>query len=140
MWFVFLIRRLAGLLTYTLNASFSAVDFTGPAWGTWTLETDTCEGTWEGTWSGHRSFVAGQSNPMDAFLPPPGFGGVWISTLELRGRGDGECLDGLGMKGVDIATTLTPMPVAYEMILTCDVVGCLPEGVSSARVLGPWRP
>ncbi len=131
---------LAGLMTYVSNGSLGAFDFAGPVWGTWTLETEACDGSWEGTWSGYRSFVPGQSNPMDSFLPPPGFGGVWIGSLDLRGSGDGECLERLHVKGVEIITTLTPMPIPYEMILPCDLVGCLPEGVSSARVLGPWRP
>lgn len=132
--------RLAGLLTFTFNGSFNADDFTGPAWGTWMLAVDVCEGAWDGTWTGLRTFVPGQLNPLDAFIPPPGFGGVWISKLDLRGHGAGECLDRLGMKGVEIITTLTPMPVPFEMILPCDIVGCMPEGVTTAKILGPWHP
>ncbi len=129
--------RLAGMLIYTFNGSFDAGYFTGPAWGTWMLEVDACDGVWEGTWTGDRTFVPGQLNPVDAFFPP-GFGGVWISKIQLRGHAQGECVDRLRMKGVEIITTLTPMPVPYELFLPCDLVGCLPEGVSTAKVLGPF--
>lgn len=132
--------RLAGLLSFVVNGSLDASDFSGPVWGTFVLAVDACEGVWEGTWDGLRTFVPGQPNPIDTLIPPPGFGGVWIGKLDLRGTGAGECIDRLGMKAVEIVTTLTPMPVPYEMILPCHILGCLPEGVSSAKILGPWHP
>jgi len=130
--------RMSGLLSYVSNASFDA-HFTGPVWGTWMLEVEACDGFWEGTWSGDRTFVPGQWNPADAFFPP-GFGGVWISKFDLRGRAEGDCIDRLRMKGIEIITTLTPMPVPYEFLgPLCEPAGCLPEGVSTAKVFGPWR-
>ena len=132
--------RLAGLLSFTVNGSLNATDFSGPVWGTFMLAVDTCKGAWKGTWDGLRTFVPGQLNPFDALIPPPGFGGVWIGKLDMRGTGSGECIDRLRMKAIEIVTTLTPMPVPYEMILPCDVLGCLPEGVSTAKIFGPWHP
>lgn len=130
--------RMSGLLTYVSNASFDA-DFTGPVWGSWMLEVEACDGVWEGTWSGERTFVPGQWNPVDAFLPA-GFGGVWISKFELRGQAEGDCIDRLRMKGIEIITTLTPMPVPYEVLgPLCEPFGCLPEGVSTAKILGRWK-
>ena len=137
--------RVTGLLTYVSNASFDADYFTGPVWGSWMLEVEACDGVWEGTWSGHRTFVPGQWNPVDAFMPPGfGFEGVWISKFELRGHAEGDCVDRLRMKGIEIITTLTPMPVPYEVLNAilgplCEPVGCLPEGVSTSEILGPWR-
>jgi len=131
--------RMSGLLTYVSNASFDSDYFTGPVWGTWALEVDACDGVWEGTWRGNRTFVPGQLNPVDEFFPQ-GFGGVWISKFELRGHAEGDCIDRLRMKGIEIITTLTPMPVPYEMLgPLCGPAGCLPEGVSTAKVFGPRR-
>ena len=130
--------RMSGLLTYVSNASFDANYFTGPAWGSWRLEVEACDGVWEGTWNGNRTFVPGQLNPVDAFFPP-GFGGVWISKFELRGHAEGDCIDRLRMKGIEIITTLTPMPVPYEVLGLCEPAGCLSEGVSSAKILGRWQ-
>jgi hypothetical protein len=131
--------RMSGLLTYVSNASFDAGYFTGPVWGSWQLEVEACDGFWEGTWSGDRTFVPGQWNPVDAFFPP-GFGGVWISKVELRGQAEGACIDRLRMKGIEIIITLTPMPVPYEVLgPLCAAAGCLPEGVITSKILGPWQ-
>jgi len=135
--------RVSGLLTYVSNASFDADYFTGPVWGTWMLEVEACDGVWEGSWSGDRTFAPGQLNPVDAFLPQ-GFGGVWISKFDLRGHAEGGCVDRLGMKGIEIITTLTPMPVPYEVLNVlvgplCEPAGCLPEGVSTSKILGRRR-
>ena len=127
--------RMSGLLTYVSNASFETDYFTGPVWGSWRLEVEACDGVWEGKWSGERTFVPGQFNPVDAFFPP-GFGGVWISKFELRGHAEGDCNDRLRMKGIEIITTLTPMPVPYEVLGPLCAAGCLPEGVSTAKILG----
>ena len=130
--------RMSGLLTYVSNASFDTDYFTGPVWGSWRLEVDACDGVWEGKWSGHRTFVPGQFNPVDTFFPP-GFGGVWISKFELHGHAKGDCIDRLRMKGIEIITTLTPMPVPYEVLgPLCEPAGCLPEGVSMAKVFRRW--
>ena len=128
--------RMSGLLTYVSNASFDTDYFTGPVWGSWRLEVEACDGVWEGKWNGHRTFVPGQFNPVDTFFPP-GFGGVWISKFELRGHAEGDCIDRLRMKGIEIITTLTPMPVPYEVLGLC-AAGCLPEGVSTAKVFRRW--
>ena len=127
-------ERLTGLLTYDFNTNFDGV-YTGPAWGTWTLEVTACDGGWEGTWTGRRTFVPGP-NPLDDFLPPPGIGGVWISTLKSIGHGTG-CLDGLQLKSSELATTLTPIPIAYEMIPGLCDFGCPPEGIAEGRILEP---
>lgn len=130
--------RMSGLLTYVSNASFDGY-FAGPVWGSWLLEVEACAGVWEGTWTGDRTFSPGQLNPVDAFFPP-GFGGVWITSIDLHGSAEGACVDQLRMKGIEIITTLTPMPVPYEMLgPLCEPAGCLPEGVSTARVFGPRR-
>ena len=129
--------RMAGLMTYVFSGSLDSASFSGPAWGTWTLESEACNGTWEGTWSGQRRWVPGQANPLDPVVPRV-IGGVWISDLNVRGKASGDC-HGLRMKGVEIITTLTPLPMAYEMLLPCEEVGCLPEGVTSGRIFRLWR-
>lgn len=121
--------RLAGLLTYTFNADFGP-DFAGPVWGTWTLETDACDGIWEGRWNGHRAFVPGQTTP---FGP-----GVWIGNFRITAQGHGDCIDRLSLVADEVATTLTTFPVAYEMLLPCDAMVCLPEGAFSGWIKNPW--
>lgn len=125
-------ERLTGVLTYIFNTNFDGA-YSGPAWGTWTLEVAACDGVWEGTWTGRRTFVPGP-NPLDAFLPPPGIGGIWISELRSVGHGTG-CLDGLQVKSSERATTLTPVPIAYEMIPGLCDLGCPPEGMVEGRIL-----
>ncbi len=129
--------RMSGLLTYVSNASFDADYFTGPVWGSWQLEVDACDGVWKGTWSGERTFAPGQPNLVDTFFPP-GFGGVWISKFDLRGHAKGDCVNRLRMKGIEIITTLTPLPVPYEVLGPLCDAGCLPEGVSTSKVYGRW--
>jgi len=131
--------RLSGLLTYTFNTNFDGT-FSGPAWGAWTLEVASCEGTWEGTWQGHRAFVPGQPNPLDAFLPPPGIGGVWVSTFESIGHGRDGCVEGLKAKSTEMVITLTPVPLSYEDLGLCEgPPPCRPAGVLFGRMLEPGR-
>lgn len=130
-------ERLAGLMSYVFSANFDA-SFSGPAWGTWSLEVESCVGAWEGNWNGTRTFVPGY-NPLDASLPPPGLGGVWISDLRITGHGNG-CVEGLQLKASETVTTLTPLPIAYEMIPGLCDLGCPPEGALQGRVLEPgWH-
>lgn len=123
--------RLVGMLSFSVNGSFDALLFTGPVWGTWTLDVDGCDGSWEGTFHGDRSFVPDQPGPLGM--------GMWIGALKLRGIGSGECVDRLRMSGTEIITTLTPMPIAYEMIPGLCDFGCLPEGVITGRVYPRWK-
>jgi hypothetical protein len=121
--------RFTGNLTYTLNYNFDA-DFTGTAWGTWSLEVEACEGIWEGVWNSKRTL-----------LPDPGPAGmgVWIGKMKLVGHGSGDCVDGLKMNGTEIATTYTPIPLPYEWFLPCDNPTCTPEGVITGEILEPGR-
>ena len=118
--------RLVGLLSFSVNGSLDALYFSGPVWGSWTLDVDGCDGSWEGTFHGERSFVPDQPGPLGA--------GMWIGALKLRGTGSGECVDRLRMIGTELITTLTPMPIAYEMIPGLCEFGCLPEGVTTGRI------
>ena len=122
--------RFNGILTYTVNGNFDA-DFTGPVWGTWTLEVEACDGVWDGVWNGQRTLLPDQ----------PGLAGMgtWIGDLRLTGHGRGGCIDGLQMKGTEIITTYTPFPVAYEMFLPCDIMTCPPEGILTGKILEPGR-
>jgi hypothetical protein len=43
------------------------------------------------------------------------------------------------MTGTELITTLTPMPVAYEMIPGFCDLGCLPEGVITGKIYPAWR-
>jgi len=115
--------RFTGMLTYTLNYNFNP-DFTGTAWGTWSLEVAACEGgIWEGIWNSKRTLLPG---------------GVWIGKMQLVGHGSGDCVDGLKMKGTEIATTYTPIPLPYEYFLPCDTLpGCPPEGVITGEIMEP---
>ena len=123
--------RLAGLLSFSVNGSLDAMMFSGPVWGTWTLEVESCDGTWEGTFYGERSYVPNQPGPLG--------NGMWIGALKLRGTGSSGCVDRLRMTGTELITTLTPMPVAYEMIPGFCDFGCLPEGVTTGRIYPAWR-
>jgi len=123
--------RFDGILTYTVNGNLKA-DFTGPVWGTWTLEVEICEGIWDGVWSGQRTLLPDQ----------PGLAGMgtWIGNLRLTGHGHGACVDGLQMKGTEIIITYTPLPIAYEMFLACDAANpCSPEGILTGKILEPGR-
>ncbi len=122
--------RFTGMLTYTLNYNLEP-DFTGSAWGTWSLEVETCAGTWEGVWDSKRTL-----------LPDPGpVGmGVWIGKMKIVGHGSGGCVDGLKMKGTEIAATYSPIPLPYEMLLgLCDSKFCPAEGVITGEIKGPGR-
>lgn len=121
--------RLVGLLSFSVNGSLDALFFSGPVWGHWTLDVEGCDGSWEGTFHGERSFVMDQPGPLGD--------GMWIGALKLRGSGSGECVDRLRMSGTEIITTLTPMPLAYEMIPGLCDFGCLPEGVITGRIYPP---
>ena len=123
--------RLVGMLSFSVNGSLDAVMFSGPVWGTWTLEVESCDGSWEGTFYGERSYVPDQPGPLGA--------GMWIGALKLRGTGSGGCVDKLRMSGTELITTLTPMPVAYEMIPGFCDLGCLPEGVTTGKIYPSWR-
>ena len=118
--------RLVGMLSFSVNGSLDALTFSGPVWGTWTLEVESCDGSWEGTFYGERSYVPDQPGPLGA--------GMWIGALKLRGTGSGGCVDKLRMSGTELITTLTPMPFAYEMIPGFCDFGCLPEGVTTGRI------
>ncbi len=122
--------RVTGILTYTVNGNLD-VNFTGPVWGTWTLEVEACDGTWEGIWNGQRTLLPGQPGPAGM--------GTWIGTLHLVGHGHGECIDGLQFSATEIVTTFTPFPVAYEMVLPCGDIICPPEGVLTGKILEPGQ-
>ena len=55
--------------------------------------------------------------------------GIAVSTLH-------ESVDGLQMKGTEIATTFTPIPLPYEMI---GCTTCPPEGVLTGEILEPGQ-
>ena len=125
--------RFTGRLYYTLNYNFKP-DFTGTAWGTWSLEVATCEGVWEGVWNSKRTLLPDEPGPAGM--------GIWIGKMKLVGHGRGDCVDGLQMKGTEIATTYTPIPFPYEMFPPCDSLppsSCPPEGVITGEILEPGR-
>lgn len=122
--------RFTGILAYTLNYNFDA-DFTGTAWGSWSLEVAACEGVWEGVWNSKRILLPDQPGPAGM--------GIWIGTMRLVGHGSGACVDGLQMKGTEIATTFTPLPFPYEFIFPCGSIICLPEGVMTGEILEPGQ-
>jgi len=123
--------RLVGMLSFSVNGSLDAMMFSGPVWGTWTLEVASCDGSWEGTFYGERSYVPNQPGPVG--------NGMWIGALKLRGTGSSGCVDRLRMTGTELITTLTPLPVAYEMIPNFCDLGCLPEGVTTGKIYRSWR-
>lgn len=123
--------RMVGMLSFSVNGSLDSLLFSGPVWGTWTLDVEGCDGSWEGTFHGDRSFVPDQPGPLGM--------GMWIGALKLRGIGSGECVDRLRMSGTEIITTLTPMPIAYEMLGDLCAYGCLPEGVTTSKIYPRWK-
>ena len=88
--------RMTGWMTVVLNSNMDA-DFTGPAWGTFSIDIDDSEGIWEGTWQGLR--VAEE--------------GYWTATLNVQGKGFGGIVDGMKLMAEDQLFLVTPLPVAY---------------------------
>lgn len=93
---------LAGWMTVSVGANL-APDYTGPAWGTFSIQLD-AGGTLEGTWNGMRR-TAGES--------------VWIAELHITGHGAGGQVEGMQAKCVEVITELTPMPIFYKGVATC---------------------
>ena len=120
--------RASGVLKFTINGNLDS-DYTGPVWGKWSLvPSPVCDPVklvepqsfWEGSWQGQRFYRCDVE------------GCRWIGDLELRGKGRGGDIDGLHMKGTEIVTTYTPLPVPWEFIPGFPVTG--PEGVLEATI------
>jgi hypothetical protein len=84
-----------GWFTVVANSNLDA-DFTGPQWGTYSLELDS-GGVIEGTYEGVR-FKDGNQ---------------WVTPLHVNGRITGGPLDGAKMLGTDTIVSFTPIPIAY---------------------------
>ncbi len=93
---------LAGWMTVSVGANL-APDYTGPAWGTFSIQLD-AGGAMEGAWTGMRR-KAGES--------------VWIAELHVIGHGAGGQVEGMQAKCVEVITELTPMPIFYKGVATC---------------------
>jgi len=117
--------RLTGVTMFTLNGNLDAA-YTGPVWGKWTTvpsqrcdPTDLIEPTvfWKGTWQGQRTYHC------------DGEMCFWIGDLDVVGKGYGGIIDGFHIKGNELATTYTPLPIPWEFIPEFPVTG--PEGIAT---------
>ena len=119
--------RLSGVGMATASGNFDA-NYTGPVWGTWMIvPSDGCVPTdlvyptvyWKGTWQGQRSQDCSGERCS------------WIGDLKLVGKGYGGRIDGLHIKGNELITTYTPLPVPWEY-LGLPEPG--PEGIITATI------
>jgi hypothetical protein len=117
--------RLTGVTMFTLNGNLDAA-YTGPVWGKWTtVPSQRCDPTdliepsvyWKGTWQGQRKYHC------------DGGSCFWIGDLDVVGKGHGGIIDGIHIKGTELATTYTPLPIPWEFIPGFPVTG--PEGVAT---------
>jgi hypothetical protein len=120
--------RLSGVGMATASGNLDA-DYTGPVWGTWTIvPSPDCDPLdlidppvfWEGTWQGQRSQYCADDQC------------VWIGDLKLVGKGYGGNIDGIHLKGTELITTYTPLPVPWEFIPGFPLTG--PEGIITATI------
>ena len=119
--------RLSGVGMATANGNLDAA-YTGPVWGTWMIVPSTgCDPIdlidppvyWKGTWQGQRFYDCG-SGPCR-----------WVGDLNLVGKGIGGNIDGIHLKGTEVITTYTPLPVPWDF-LGIDPPG--PEGIITATI------
>ena len=107
--------RVEGTAWFDFAANWD-LDYTGPVFGNWRIDTYTFmqdpDTYWEGTYTGKREFA------------PSPIGPTWITTLKFRGYGMGD-LAGQQLQATEVVTTFTPIPLPYELL----GVGLLgPEG------------
>lgn len=84
--------RVTGNAVITVNGELSLLDGSGPVWGKLEVTADV-GGVWVGSWTGHRA---------------PAGPGLWMATLELRGRGTGGAIDGLQFRAQELVYTDQP--------------------------------
>jgi hypothetical protein len=87
--------QVSGDMTVEINSNLDA-DYTGPAWGTFSLALD-AGGTWDGTWQGRRVQE----------------GDHWIIPLHVSGQGTGGAVDGMQLMIVDRIVDFTPLGIPY---------------------------
>jgi hypothetical protein len=124
--------RMNGVGMFTINGNFDSA-YTGPVWGKWTtVPSQRCDPTdlidpsvyWEGTWQGQRS---------QYFDSVSGFP-FWIGDLNVVGKGHGGNIDGLHLKGTELATTFTPLPVPWEFLPPSLGLPVGPEGILTGTI------
>ncbi len=98
---------MAGWMTVELNANADP-NFAGPAWGELSIQLD-AGGAWEGTWNGMRERVAGEP-------------ALWTVDLHLILHGLGGEVDGMQAKCTEMITALTPMPLLYKGVGSCQLL------------------
>jgi len=124
--------RMSGVAVFEMNGNLKA-DYSGRVWGTWMLApSEACDPadlvdpseSWQGTWQGRRTAYCSDG---DCY---------WIGHIFFVGRGNGGELDGLHFKGMEAATTYTPLPLPYELIGICPdpTAPCPPEGMIWGRL------
>ena len=94
-----------GWLTLEHNSNYAS-DYTGPAWGKFSVQLD-AGGSWEGTWNGIRQKTGAS---------------LWVADLRVVGHGLGGNVDGMQLKCNEIITAVTPIPIVYKGVATCRVL------------------
>ena len=107
--------RLTGTMSMTSNCDLDST-YSGRFWGTWSMPSADCTGSWEGTWWADRYKLA---------LPGIVGIGTWVGDVRMVGSGRG-CLRGQLMGAQELAKTYTPAPAAYEVFCpNCGTEGTL---------------
>ena len=118
--------RLSGVGMFVVNGNLD-MTYSGPVWGTWMVvpsagcdPADLMEPAvyWKGTWQGQRSVFCDSGAC------------TWIGNLKLVGKGRGGDIEGIHLKGTEVITTFTPLPIPWELIPGFPFTG--PEGVINA--------
>lgn len=124
--------RMSGVALIEMNGNLQA-DYSGRVWGTWTLvPSDVCDPAdlvepseyWQGTWHGRRTTYCSNDECH------------WIGSVFFVGKGHGGEITGLHFKGLEAATTYSPLPLPYEMLGICPdpPAPCPPEGTVWGRL------
>jgi hypothetical protein len=116
--------RFTGIETVTVNANLDP-QYSGQAWGGWSLAVGEGLGLWEGTWRGSRTHTPGGG---------PTGGDAWTTRIELIGFGSGS-VAGLHVTASETIVTFAPLPLPYEALGFCVPGACPPEGAITGRIL-----
>ena len=115
--------RVEGIVWFDIAANWDS-DYTGPVIGNWRIDPYAYLADpntyWEGTYAGKRKFLRDTDQP------------TWITTLKLDGYGVGD-LAGQKMKGTEVITTFTPVPVPWELLQVAGLTG--PEALVEITII-----
>ena len=121
--------RLTGVGAFDINGNLDE-EYTGPVWGSFLIvpstecnpaDLDDPEIFWKGIWQGRRTVTCNETVC------------TWVGNLKIVGKGHGGDIDGKHVKGGEVVTTFTPLPVSWELIPDFPVGG--PEGIVTGVIM-----